>query len=70
MITISPAHQNILALGETYGYLGGLAADVHQFRIPVWDSLSKEEDGVLVLLMPHPEKNMKKCQELWDGSYI
>lgn len=58
------AHQNILTLGETDGDLSGLAADVHQLRIHVGDSLSEEEDGVFVLLTAHPEeKRRKPCQQ-------
>lgn len=48
------AHQYVLALGETHGNLGGLAADVHQFRVDFRDALGEEQDGVLVLLLTHP----------------
>lgn len=48
------AHQDIFTLGKTDGDLRGLAADVHQLGILVRNSLSQEEDGVLVLLVTHP----------------
>lgn len=57
---IITAHQNILTLGKTYGNLSGLAADVHQLRIHLRNSLSEEEDGVFVLLVTHPEGSTEK----------
>lgn len=48
------AHQDIFTLGKADGDLSGLAADVHQLGILVGNSLSQEEDGVLVLLVTHP----------------
>lgn len=59
-LSATNAYQNILTLGETYGYLSGLAADVHQLRIPDWNSLSQEENWVLVLLLTHPEGKPRK----------
>lgn len=53
-ICATNAHQDIFTLGKTDRDLSGLAADVHDLGIPVWNSLSQEEDGVFVLLMAHP----------------
>lgn len=61
-------HQNVLTLCKTYGYLSGLATNVHQFRILLWNSLSQKENGVLVLLMTNPERNMRTCQEQWEST--
>lgn len=64
-------HQNVLALGETNGDLSGLAADVHQLRILIRNSLSQEEDGVFVLLLTHPEGNtLKQLRSSWRASAI
>lgn len=53
LLSVGTDSHNILTLGETYGDLSGLAADVHQFRILLGNSLSEEEDGVLVLFLTH-----------------
>lgn len=60
------AHQDIFTLGKTDRDLSGLAADVHDLGIPVWNSLSQEEDGVFVLLMAHPEGTQTQAYISWS----
>lgn len=43
--------QDVLALSEAHGHVGGMAADVHHLRVRVCDALGQEQDGVLVLLL-------------------
>jgi len=56
------SHQYVLALGKAHGDLSALTADVHEFRVEVRHSLGQEQDGVFVLLFPHPdEENRNDC---------
>lgn len=53
--TSSCTHQDVLALSKAHGNLCSLTAYIHQLRVDHRHALSQEQDGIFVLLPPHPK---------------
>lgn len=55
--------QDVLTLSKAHGNLCGVTAYIHQLRVDLRHTLGQEQDGILVLLPPHPKISHTRC--LW-----